>query len=342
MGRRLLCVYLLVFVIFNKASGLKIRNRLLGKCLQVQEGVLGGRVSLGECSPYSPLQEWRWLPESQALSSHHTGECLTAPGEQYEGVHLQPCAFTIERDETGDGVAAVGMGRETSSQAWSCSKKGHLTLIGRGLHLSATPESTLVFLSREHKQQGSRWRTLDNQTLCNGRDSKHNQHQDQSPHYLGKSLDPGIFPSAISDINRQAEPFEGIMDIRVTETYPVIDGNLSSLSTKSPADPTMVFFSMDYGMGWKITMLVLSSLALVLGTVILILNVYSNRRKKVVCVLKSYTMRPEVSVPGSPVPSERAPLTEHAMRLPHSSPTLHRGEILIEWKDGTVTPLYEA
>lgn len=34
---------------------------------------------------------------------------------------------------------------------------------------------------------------------------------------------------------------------------------------------------MCVGMGWKITMLVLSSLALVLGTVILILNVYSNR-----------------------------------------------------------------
>lgn len=66
------------------------------------------------------------------------------------------------------------------------------------------------------------------------------------------------------------------------------------------------------------------------------------RRKKVVCVLKSYTPRPDVSIPGSPVPSERAPLTEHAMRLPHSSPTLQRGEILIEWKDGTVTPLYEA
>ncbi len=66
------------------------------------------------------------------------------------------------------------------------------------------------------------------------------------------------------------------------------------------------------------------------------------RRKKVVCVLKSYTPRPEVSVPGSPVASERAPLTEHAMRLPHSSPSLQRGEILIQWKDGTVTPLYEA
>lgn len=61
-----------------------------------------------------------------------------------------------------------------------------------------------------------------------------------------------------------------------------------------------------------------------------------------VCVLKSYTPRPDGSVPGSPVPSERAPLTEHAMRLPRSSPALQRGEILIEWKDGTVTPLYEA
>ncbi|KAF0033740.1 hypothetical protein F2P81_013806 [Scophthalmus maximus] len=71
---------------------------------------------------------------------------------------------------------------------------------------------------------------------------------------------------------------EGKMDVGVTETYPVINGTLSPLSTKSPADPTMIFFSMDYGMAWKITMLVLSSLALVLGTVILILNVYSNRK----------------------------------------------------------------
>ncbi|XP_028434499.1 uncharacterized protein LOC114555926 isoform X2 [Perca flavescens] len=318
MGRSLLCVYLLVLVIFQEACGLKIQNKLLGKCLQVHEGTLGGRVSLGDCSPYSALQEWRWLPESQALSNHHTGDCLTAPGEQYEGVLLQRCVFRAGSDESDAGLAVVDTGRGASSQAWSCSKKGHLTLKGRGLQLSATQESTLVFLSREHKQPGSRWRTFDNQTLCNGRDSKHNQHQPHH-HLVG-----------------------GIMAGDVTETYyPVMDVPLWSLSTKSPADPTMVFFRMDYGMGWKITMLVLSSLALVLGTVILILNVYSNRRKKVVCVLKSYTPRPEVSVPGSPAASERALLTEHAMRLPHSSPTL-RGEILIEWKDGTVTPLYEA
>ncbi|TKS78854.1 hypothetical protein D9C73_012319 [Collichthys lucidus] len=337
MGRRFPCVCLLVLVIFKEASGLKIQNKLLGKCLQVQEGAFGGRVSLADCSPYSDLQEWRWVPESQALSSHHTGECLTAPREQYEGVHLQTCIFQAESDEAGVEVASVATSREASSQTWSCSKKGHLTLTGRGLHLSATQQSTLVFLSRKHKQ-GNRWQTLDNQTLCNGRDGN----QDQPVNHLGKSLGPEIFPSATSDIHRQAEPFKDTKGVEVTETYPEIDATFSSMTSKPPADPTMVFFTMDYGMGWKITMLVLSSLALVLGTVILILNVYSNRRKKVVCVLKSYSPRPEVSVPGSPVPSERAPLTEHAMRLPHSSPTLQRGEILIEWKDGTVTPLYEA
>lgn len=133
-------------------SGLKIRNKLLGKCLQVQGGTLGGRVSLGECNPYSPIQEWHWHPEGRTLSSLHTGECLSAPGGEHEGVYLQPCIFKAESDKTGDGVAAVNMEKETSSQAWSCSRKGHLTLIGKGLHLSATQQSTLVFLSKEHNQ----------------------------------------------------------------------------------------------------------------------------------------------------------------------------------------------
>ncbi|XP_065821407.1 uncharacterized protein si:dkey-245n4.2 isoform X4 [Labrus bergylta] len=340
MGRGLLCVCLLLFALFKETCGFKVQNKLLGKCLQVQEGSFGGRVSLGDCSPYSAVQEWRWLPESQALRSHRTGECLTAPAEQYEGVHLQSCIVHAERQETGDEVPVVEMDREARSQSWSCSKKGHITLTGRGLHLSATQESTLVFLSREHKQQGSRWRTLDNQTLCHGRESKPNHHQ--TLHHQEKSSAPGISSSAVSDMQHEAEPVEGITGTEVTETHSAKEDPVSFQSTKSPADPTMIFFSMDYGMGWKITMLVLSSLALVLGAVILILNVYSNRRKKVVCVLKSYTPRPEMSVPRSPVPNERAPLTEHAMCLPHSTPTLQRGEILIQWKDGTVTPLYEA
>lgn len=195
--------------------------------------------------------------------------------------------------------------------------------------------------------------------------------------------------------------------LRLIKQCPRVDKYmLTSRSKFDTTTPPPQF--MWTGMGWKITMLILSSLALVLGTVILILNVYSNRwkpnaqhttnetpvntgvflkdfcrdlgklmnhcqlkqlqtcfrdiimllwekteekfsflslwtrRRKVVCVLKSYTPRLDGSVSGSPVSSERAPLTEHAMRLPRSSPTLQRGEILIEWKDGTVTPLYEA
>lgn len=118
-------------------SGFKIQNKLLGKCLQAQ----GGRVSLADCTAYSTSLEWQWLAESSALRSQLTGECLTSPGEQYEGVQLRPCISQA-------GILSLDM--EAKNQAWSCSKKGHLT--SRGLHLGAMQESTLVFLSREHKQ----------------------------------------------------------------------------------------------------------------------------------------------------------------------------------------------
>ncbi|XP_077457223.1 uncharacterized protein LOC144074592 [Stigmatopora argus] len=340
MGRSLKLVHLLLPLIFTELSGLKIRNKLLGTCLQAYDGSPEGRVSLGQCDPHSVLQEWLWLTESQALSNQYTGECLTAPQMQFEGVYLQSCHI-----QNKAGAQTSQVDDDAASQQWSCSKRGHLTQLGKGLHLSATQESTLIFLSREHKQLGSRWKTLDNQTLCGGRDIKHHQHHHQnhqSHDPMGKSMEPILMdPSVISHMERPA--FEATFGDAVTEEFPVKD--LSDdlfLSTKSPKDPTMVFFTMDYGMGWKITMLVLSSLALVLGTIILIFNVYSNRRKKVVCVLKSYTPRTDKDIPGSPLPSERAPLTEHAMRQPLSSPMMQRGEILIEWKDGTVTPLYEA
>ncbi|XP_008417141.1 uncharacterized protein LOC103470458 isoform X1 [Poecilia reticulata] len=325
--------FLLFLIFLKEASGLKIRNKLLGKCLQVQEGATGGQASLGECSPDSPVQEWRWLPKVQALSSLHTGECLTAPREEYEGVVLRPCFF---KDEAG----GEDVEREAGGQAWTCTKKGHITLLENRLHLSATKDSTLVFLLREHKQQGSKWRALHNQTLCNGRDAEEKPNQ---PYHRVEGKKTNISESPLSERHMQVKTYEGMLDSKWTEAYSVKDVTIpSSLITKSPAGPTMVFFTMDYGMGWKITMLVLSSLALVLGTIILLLNVYSNRRRKVVCALKSHTPTPEMSIPASPAPNERAALTEHAMHFPHSSPSLPRGEILIEWKDGTVTPLYEA
>lgn len=133
---------------YTVVSSFKIQNKLVGKCLQVQDGMWGGRVSLRDCTSDSTMQEWLWLSGGQALTSQHTGECLTAPEEQYEGVHLQPCMVKTGNDDNEDR----DMDGEESNQAWSCSKKGHLTLAGRGLHLGASPLSTLIFLSRDHKQ----------------------------------------------------------------------------------------------------------------------------------------------------------------------------------------------
>lgn len=42
-------------------------------------------------------------------------------------------------------------------------------------------------------------------------------------------------------------PVEDTKGVEVTETYPEIDATFSSMTAKPPADPTMVFFTMDYG-----------------------------------------------------------------------------------------------
>uniref|UniRef100_A0A8C7CNN8 Si:dkey-245n4.2 n=1 Tax=Oncorhynchus kisutch TaxID=8019 RepID=A0A8C7CNN8_ONCKI len=283
------CVFILVF---HEAAGFSIRNELLGKCVQVQDGHPGSRVVLGECIPGSALQEWQWLPERLALSSWLTGECLS--GQEHDlSVRLHHCD---PGNEEGAGAAGGEVGRE--GQAWACSKKGHLTLQGKGLHLSAphvSSKSSKVFLSKE-RRQASKWRTLGNHTVCGNRASHHHHHRHRS-----------------------------------TQTAALPSSTSSPSNTNSQAQSRF---------GWKVTMLVLSSLALVLGTVMLLLNIHHNRKKKVVCVLKSYTPTGLVSQPGSPVLSERAPLTQHPMRPAHS-PSLQRGEILIKWKDGTVTPLFD-
>ncbi|KAG7264324.1 hypothetical protein CRUP_009946 [Coryphaenoides rupestris] len=310
MGRStaaLLSVLLAAAFLYSEASGFMIRNKLLGKCLQAQPGRPHGRVSTGDCSPDQPLQEWRWLAGSHALASERAGLCLTAPAEQYEGVRLQACATASGGDGAGLGGAeedqeGVRKNNEHHHQAWSCSRRGHLTLQDRGVHLIATKDSALVFLSKEHKQHGNRWLTLDNRTVCSEReDIEHIEHRPQSP---GGPLLLVVSPSAVPRVhnnnnnNTQPQQMGDVTavddDQKVSQPVPL------STSAKPPVDPTMVFFTMDYGMSWKITMLVLSSLALVLGTVILILNVHGNRRKKVVCVLKSYAPREEAaSVPGS-------------------------------------------
>uniref|UniRef100_A0A671LM33 Si:dkey-245n4.2 n=1 Tax=Sinocyclocheilus anshuiensis TaxID=1608454 RepID=A0A671LM33_9TELE len=247
-----------------------IRNEELRKCLQVNDGQVSSRLTLQECRADLALQEWHWSPETRSLSNPQTGGCLTAPQIQvHESIWLQACS-SEEEDREG--------------QTWSCSKKGLLTLHGKGLHLSVRHDSSKVFLSKD-RGKGSKWRTLANQTVCEETDSTRHGQNVLRDSQQTLSTGPRI-----------------LTQIRYWHCKRVRLGVLRT--------------------GWKMTMLLLSSLALLLGLVILTLNIYQN------------------SLPGSPVPSERAPLTRHPMKTAQS-PSIQRGEILVEWKDGTVTPLFE-
>lgn len=126
-----------------------LRNEQFGTCAQVPDGQNNNGIALEECKSGSVLQEWLWSSNTHTLKNPYTGKCLTALRLQDGGgVGLWSCSS--EDEET---------------QAWSCSKKGHLSLHGKGLHLSASDESSEIFLSKE-KGKSTKWRTLKGTTVC--------------------------------------------------------------------------------------------------------------------------------------------------------------------------------
>ncbi|KAG9467389.1 hypothetical protein GDO78_015031 [Eleutherodactylus coqui] len=89
-------------------------------------------------------------------------------------------------------------------------------------------------------------------------------------------------------------------------------------------------------------MLILSPFTFILGVIILVLNVRINKKRKLLSALPNH-VKPHHKF-GSPY--EQSPLTgkvdqSEYLSLDSNTPTLRHGEILIEWKDGTITPLYD-
>ncbi|XP_026994087.2 uncharacterized protein si:dkey-245n4.2 [Tachysurus fulvidraco] len=304
-----ICVFMLTTSFLQEGAALKLRNELLGKCVQL-DGESQEKLTLEECNPGSGFQEWQWNPETRSLRNPHTGKCLTALKIQDQGtVGLSACR--AEDDET---------------QAWSCSKKGHLILYGKGFHLSVRSDSSDIFLSTE-RGKSSKWKTLNERTMC------------EEPPDEPKKIEPKIIAKIRlwqSQVNLDQDASKPTQASHVPTVFSQLNSNIDELDSGAYVNP----LSMEYGLEWKVTMLVLSSVALVIGMVILFLSIYQNRRKKTVVVLKSYTSTGEASQPGSPVTNERAPLTKHPMKPPRS-PSIQRGEIMVEWKDGTVTPLFD-
>ncbi|KAM6227457.1 uncharacterized protein M6G45_017328 isoform 2-T2 [Spheniscus humboldti] len=311
-------------------QGFLIRNSRLEKCIHTSHHETNS-ISLTDCKVHSQKQQWSWDPATRTIVSLKTKQCLSAHKmREYAPVKLEPCG-------------------DWEHQAWSCSKKGHLTLQSLGFHLSAKEGGHKVFVSRE-KDKFSRWKTLADETICAAaqttalRPSKPTQQAVDTRvwTYETKTIDS----SKIDAVNRESS---------VSLTDPPLGNKFNS--TVSPAKTKQAYHPANddashnhskkhhgnrgknagarlAGTNWKTAMLVLSPLAFILGLIILTLNVHYNKKKKILSALKSSPANSSRADLREPSPLRRGP-------QPSRSPSLRRGEILIEWKDGTVTPLFD-
>ncbi|KFO73861.1 hypothetical protein N303_11183, partial [Cuculus canorus] len=129
-----------------EGQGFLIRNTRLEKCIRISHHKTNS-ISLTNCKEHSLQQQWSWDPTTRTIISLQTKQCLSAHKTlEYTLVTLEPCG-------------------DWERQAWSCSKKGHLTLQSLRFHLSTKDGGQKVFVSRE-KDKFSRWKTLADETIC--------------------------------------------------------------------------------------------------------------------------------------------------------------------------------
>ncbi|KFU99449.1 hypothetical protein N339_11060, partial [Pterocles gutturalis] len=129
-----------------EGQGFLIRNTRLEKCIHISHHETNS-ISLTDCKAHSQQQQWSWDPTIRTIISLQTKQCLSAhKTREYALVKMEPCG-------------------DWERQAWSCSKKGHLTLQSLGFHLSTKEGGHKVFVSKE-KDKFSRWKTLADETIC--------------------------------------------------------------------------------------------------------------------------------------------------------------------------------
>ncbi|XP_055647249.1 uncharacterized protein LOC114012734 isoform X1 [Falco peregrinus] len=328
------CICLLPWLEVAEGQGFLIRNTRMEKCIRVSHHETNS-ISLTDCKVHSQQQQWSWDPATRTIVSLHTKQCLSAHKmQEYALVKMEPCG-------------------DWERQVWSCSKKGHLTLQSLGFHLSTKKGGHKVFVSRE-KDKFSRWKTLADGTICAAAWTAAPRPNKPTQPAVGTHV--WIYETKTIDSSKINAMDRGSS---VSFTDPPLANKFNS--TVSPAKTKQAYFPANEdvshnhskkhhgnrgknagarlaGTNWKTAMLVLSPLAFILGLIILTLNVHYNKKKKILSALKS-----------SPANSSRADLREQSpLRRgpqpylpPSRSPSLRRGEILIEWKDGTVTPLFD-
>ncbi|XP_067386997.1 uncharacterized protein [Emydura macquarii macquarii] len=320
----------------SEGQSFLIKNIRLEKCIQVAHHD-SDQISLTDCKLHSQLQQWSWDLSTKSIISLKTKQCLTAHKlREFASARLEPCG-------------------DWERQTWACGKKGHLTLHGLGLHLNVK-EGHKVFVSRE-KDKFSKWKTLSDKTVCA-----------VGPTVVPRLGDPRqeavdalvwdhktntISSSATIYTSSRGSPLESPASTLADEFNSTIPPPRSDQMHLATEKEVPAQFKTQLGLGrksagarptatnWKTVMLVLSPFAFILGLIILTLNVHHNKKKKLLSALKSY-----------PESCSRADLQEQSAltvtagswqrSIPVSlPPSLRHGEILIEWKDGTITPLFD-
>ncbi|OXB55532.1 hypothetical protein ASZ78_003808 [Callipepla squamata] len=318
----------------SEGQGFLIRNTRLEKCIHVSHHEADS-IGLGECMPHSQQQRWSWDPTSGTITNLQTKQCLSARRTQEHGLaKMEPC-------------------RNREHQVWACSKKGHLTLQSFGFHLSTKDGGHKVFVSRE-KDKFSRWKTLEDETICAA--ARRAALRPAKP--MRGVVDTRVWiyeTKTIDSLKTDAMERESSMGLTDPPLVNKLNSTVVPVKTKQAYLPEHEAVSYNHskkhhgnrgkttgarlaGTNWKTAMLVLSPLAFILGLIILTLNVHYNKKKKILSALKN-----------PPASSSRADLQEtsplrrcpHPYLPPSRSSSLRHGEILIEWKDGTVTPLFD-
>ncbi|XP_032069050.1 uncharacterized protein LOC116505775 [Thamnophis elegans] len=307
-----------------------IQNVRLRKCIHASPHK-AGRVSLSECQARSPEHQWSWDTMAWAVVNRHTGECLAASNAEESAVaRLAPC-------------------EEGPLQAWSCSKKGRLTLQGRGLHLSGKPGGHSAFLSRE-RGRFSRWETDAGSIVC-ATELARAAGLGEPKKAPSVSLAGGPENKTVGSLEIHTPSGKATMFSMIhLESQPYVTSGLPMSHQRhlegdnetypphqkhqeTPTGPP------NLGPIWRTTLHVLSPLALILGIIILMFYIQSKKKKKKrLLALKSRQMSFEEHQP-SPGTASHAPKMKAAPASP--SPSLKHGEILIAWKDGTTTSLFD-
>ncbi|XP_053788499.1 uncharacterized protein LOC128782266 [Vidua chalybeata] len=294
-----------------EGQGFLKRNIWLEKCIRASHET--NSVSLASCKEHSQQQRWGWDPDTGTIISLHMKRCTSTLWSSWSPV------------ETGNSL---------------------------GFHLGTKEGGHKVFVSRE-KDKFSRWKTLADETICAAAQTAAQKPSKPTQQALDTRVwiyeTKTIDSSKIDAVDRESS---------VSLTDPPLANKFNS--TVSPAKTKQAHFPANEdpshnqskkhgnrgkntgarlaGTNWKTAMLVLSPLAFILGLIILTLNVHYNKKKKILSALKSPPDNSSRVDLREPTPLRRGP----QLYLPPSrSPSLRHGEILIEWKDGTVTPLFD-